>query len=247
MEKEFLDTFIRNGSLIAKTLNQWNDVDHNVELDPLGRLKLSVGKDLYQELGLSGVPSFTLGKVPSQYCITVDLLNSKFQPGSKYYERIVRCLRNHKDLEFDWIMKWEPHVPEICPSSLAAYLDAAQFNVSECQHQLNQHQLFNREVPHLNQETDLVDLVEWVGAAILEIECPLVESHASSFTCLQPYSNTGQVSVLRSSGLFSVKDIESILNDTFLILKENDNELWFNLTIHGFDDHPSTGWSYTVN
>ena len=59
---------------------------------------------------------------------------------------------------------------EICPSSLAAYLDAAEFKVSECKPQLKQHQLFSSNVPQLNQEINLTDLVEWVGAAVLEIE-----------------------------------------------------------------------------
>ena len=42
--------------------------------------------------------------------------------------------------------------------------------MSECKPQLKQHQLFSSNVPQLNQEINLTDLVEWVGAAVLEIE-----------------------------------------------------------------------------
>ena len=67
IEKEFLLTFVQKGHLIAKSLFQWNDVDQAIELNSSGKLKLSVDKDLYQELGLNGVPSFMLGKVPTKY------------------------------------------------------------------------------------------------------------------------------------------------------------------------------------
>lgn len=68
IEKEFLLTFVQKGSLIAKPLFQWSDVDQHVELDCSGKLKLSVNKDLYQELGLNGVPCLTLGTIPAKYC-----------------------------------------------------------------------------------------------------------------------------------------------------------------------------------
>jgi len=245
IEKEFLLTFVQKGHLIAKSLFQWNDVDQAIELNSSGKLKLSVDKDLYQELGLNGVPSFMLGKVPTKYTITIDLLNPKFQPGSKYYERVFRCLKKHLSLEFDWIMKWEPHDLELCPSTLAAYLDLAQFKVSECKPQLKQHQLFNSSIPQLNQETDLADLVEWVGATVMEIECPLEESHASSFTCQQPHLNADQVSILECKGFLSIQEIEITLRNVLEILKEDDCKLWYNLTIYGFDDHPSTGSNIT--
>ena len=128
-------------------------------------------------------------------------MNPKFQPGSKYYERVFCCLKKHLSLEFDWIMKWEPHGNiimlflksfknpinilvvysqdlELCPSTLAAYLDLAQFKVSECKPQLKQHQLFNSSIPQLNQETDLADLVEWVGATVMEIEWLVSSFHS---------------------------------------------------------------------
>lgn len=41
--------------------------------------------------------------------VTIDLLDPSFQPGSKHYDRVFRCLKNHTSLKFDWIMKWEPH------------------------------------------------------------------------------------------------------------------------------------------
>ena len=108
----------------------WNDVDPNIELDSSGILKLSISKDMYQELGLNGVPSLCLGKVVAKYSknvnfifelivfiltffthldVSIDLCNNKFQPGSKFYERVLWCFKNRLDLEFDWIMTWKPH------------------------------------------------------------------------------------------------------------------------------------------
>ena len=74
---------------------------------------------------------------------------------------------------------------------------------------------------------------------------PTEESHASSFICQQPYLNVGQVSILRCNGFFSIQEIEIILKKVLEILREDDCKLWFNLTIHAFDDHPSTGGLFT--
>lgn len=59
---------------------------------------------------------------------------------------------------------------EVCPSSLAAYLDLHGFPVAQCQPQFKQHQLKNIKMPILIGDSDLGDLIEWVGVAALGVE-----------------------------------------------------------------------------
>ena len=143
-------------------------------LDSIGNLTLSVDKDLYQELGLSGQPELRLSRQPAKFgnlqykkllflfCImsisnvfvttvvTIPLLAKNFTVESKGFKRVFWCLKNHHlELQFSWIMMWKPHSEETCPSSLAAYLDLQGFSVTQCRSQFEQHQLQNSLVPKL--------------------------------------------------------------------------------------------------
>ena len=103
-------------------------------LDSIGNLTLSVDKDLYQELGLSGQPELRLSRQPAKFgnlqykkllflfCImsisnvfvttvvTIPLLAKNFTVESKAFKRVFWCLKNHQlELQFSWIMMWKPH------------------------------------------------------------------------------------------------------------------------------------------
>ena len=66
LELDFLHTFIKHGCLQARTIETWNDVDTSAVLDQ-GILKLSVPKDVYQELGLTGQAELILGKQTAKF------------------------------------------------------------------------------------------------------------------------------------------------------------------------------------
>lgn len=62
-------SFARKGTLRARTLQTWSDVDSCASFQ-CGKLELSVGKDAYQELGLNGQPCLTLGREVAKYGIS---------------------------------------------------------------------------------------------------------------------------------------------------------------------------------
>lgn len=107
------------------------------------------------------------------------------------HKRVVWCLKERLDLQFNWIIKWKPHGgwkisvhftynflngfysdSEICPSSLAAYLDLNKFTVKQCKPKTSLNRLYNLSVPVIEdgETLEMLDLVEWVGAASLNIE-----------------------------------------------------------------------------
>jgi len=59
--------------------------------------------------------------------------------------------------------------PDICPSSLAAYLDLLGLQVVQCLPAFEENILNQIKVPLLCTETDILDVVEWVGAVALNI------------------------------------------------------------------------------
>jgi len=238
VESEFLETFIKKGCLEARTINVWADVDDTIVLQPSGLLEISVGKDLYQELGLIGQPQLLLGRQIAKYFISINLLDENFQPGSKMHKRVVWCLKERLDLQFNWIIKWKPHDSEICPSSLAAYLDLNKFTVKQCKPKTSLNRLYNLSVPVIEdgETLEMLDLVEWVGAASLNIECPIETCFSSSMTCPEPRINVGQVAVLSWRGFFSVSETMLLFTTVNNFLKETYGPPWFNISLHGFDD-----------
>lgn len=58
----------------------------------------------------------------------------------------------------------------ICPSSLAAYLDLNGFKVVQCQPSLEEMHLPQLTVPLLAPQTRIMDVMEWIGTAVLNIE-----------------------------------------------------------------------------
>ena len=110
------------------------------------------------------------------------MLDEGFKSGSKIHQRVLWCLKDRLDLKFDWVIKWKPHGsvhnivffvdPEICPSSLAAYLDHKKIKVQQCKPHFILNRLYNLPVPQIKEDetVDIQDLVEWVGMASLKIE-----------------------------------------------------------------------------
>lgn len=67
LEPDFLESFVKKGNLEGRTVGTWNDIDECAILNS-GTLKLSVGKDVYQSLGLAGQPELILGRQVAKYC-----------------------------------------------------------------------------------------------------------------------------------------------------------------------------------
>eukprot|EP01135_Chromosphaera_perkinsii_P005638 Nk52_evm9s356 gene=Nk52_evmTU9s356 len=95
-------TLVRKGNLVIVSDREAGIVQnrHNtLYFTKEGQLYLTLEKDYYQRLGLSGVQS--KGVCGDWYVVKVDLLNESFKKGTKYYERTVTCLSMLKELEWE--------------------------------------------------------------------------------------------------------------------------------------------------
>lgn len=90
LDVDFLNAHIRNGHLVALSLDDGQDADI-VSLDGRGRLVLSVTKDTYECLGLPGRAS-AFGSHRQRYIIEIDLKAPHVRAGKPGLERIKRAL-----------------------------------------------------------------------------------------------------------------------------------------------------------
>ncbi|GAA6027427.1 hypothetical protein JCM8097_007857 [Rhodosporidiobolus ruineniae] len=91
LEVGFLNSHIRQGSLVALTLDDDGAADV-VAIDGRGRLVLSVSKDTYELLGLPGRAS-AFGTFRQRFIIEISLIDPSFRAGKLGFERVKRLLR----------------------------------------------------------------------------------------------------------------------------------------------------------
>ncbi|GAA5953058.1 hypothetical protein JCM21900_005054 [Sporobolomyces salmonicolor] len=92
LEPEFMNSFVRKGSLVALSLDKDEGADI-VALDGRGRLILSVSKDTYEVLGLPGRAS-AYGSLRQRFVIEISLVDPAFCSGKTGFERVKRLLRD---------------------------------------------------------------------------------------------------------------------------------------------------------
>ncbi|KWU46266.1 hypothetical protein RHOSPDRAFT_32267 [Rhodotorula sp. JG-1b] len=90
LDVEFLNAHIRQGHLVALSLDDGQDADI-VCLDGRGRLVLNVTKDTYECLGLPGRAS-AFGSHRQRYIIEIDLKAPTFRAGKPGFERTKQAL-----------------------------------------------------------------------------------------------------------------------------------------------------------
>ncbi|KAG0003791.1 hypothetical protein BGZ65_001349 [Modicella reniformis] len=79
--------------MIALSVQSGIDTDDVVCLDGKGKLILSLTKDSYEQLGLTGSPSkFNSGR--QRYVVELDLRSPAMIPGKPGFERIKWCFEN---------------------------------------------------------------------------------------------------------------------------------------------------------
>ncbi|GAA5967672.1 hypothetical protein JCM3765_005847 [Sporobolomyces pararoseus] len=92
LEPNFLNSFVRKGSLIAISLEAAEGEDV-VAIDGRGRLILSVSKPTYELLGLPGRASMH-GSFRQRFIIEISLIDPAFRSGKPGFERVKQLLRN---------------------------------------------------------------------------------------------------------------------------------------------------------
>ncbi|KAI9096134.1 ribonuclease P 40kDa subunit-domain-containing protein [Phlyctochytrium arcticum] len=105
LDPDFLQKHVRCGSVSALPTKERIDQDDTFALLPSGILLLSVRKETYEKLGLTG-RSAKYGQKGQRFHIHIDLAEPAFKPEGKLYERAKWCFSHTFLKSFDMVISF---------------------------------------------------------------------------------------------------------------------------------------------
>ncbi|XP_058972910.2 ribonuclease P protein subunit p40-like isoform X1 [Pocillopora verrucosa] len=252
IEVEFIKTFLQSGQFIALSWETYIDAGNCAAVLPTGVLILSLDKDTYEQLGLTGKPSVFQKK--HRFNVEVNLAAPNFVPGKKVYERVRWCLKDNLPLTFKFLMSWT-NEGQVSTSKLHSFFSSfgcqMLYNTEDIK-QVQNHQ----KAPKISfdkskftdngtsTETDVCDCMsffEWLGCVACGVDCSaaLPDSYVSTLTCPEQSCSLKQLITCRWTGMITSNRILSILLTVRNLLKAADLP-WVAVTVWGFTDCPVT-------
>lgn len=244
ISEEFIEAFVKRGSLYMLSHEQSIDTKSCVALLPTGILLLHITKDLYQELGLVGQVSKFHSKTQMKYVVRIDLTAPLFQPGKKNFERVKWCLTERLNLSFNFLVTWMPNDSSICPSSIESYFTSLGFSVSlgdvyKVQHRTRMHSvpiLESSSLDPTDNSCGFLEAYEWLGVVACGCDYGSVEDYVNTLSCPEPCKRQ-KVSHLKLSSFFAPQQIVSAVNFLSDWVRKS-SVPWASFTVHGFMDSP---------
>ncbi|KAG0095561.1 Ribonuclease P protein subunit p40 [Podila epicladia] len=241
--------YIRNG-LVALSVQGGIDTHDVVCIDGKGKMILSLTKDSYEQLGLTGVPS-QFQKNRQRYVVELDLQAPSMIPGKAGFERIKWCFENTLVTVFPMVLA------SVDPAGVSLPLD---FPVSARARQLSYRiqttVLDYIMVPDtqplrtigkndLRWRKQVAEVYEWIGMASIQSERITVVDNIDPYLCV--YANPAQKTpekvgssgyLLEISGFIPSPSIVPIFESLRSLLNNGPSTSWANMTVWGFQDSP---------
>ncbi|KAL9975721.1 hypothetical protein ACROYT_G012913 [Oculina patagonica] len=219
----------------------------------LGILILSLDKDTYEQLGLTGKPSAFQKK--HRFIVEVNLAAPYFVPGKKLYERVRWCLKDKLQLTFKFLMSWtkEGHSStSTLHSFFNSYNGQILSNTEDIKSVLNHSKApsisfdkssftEDRMSPENFDVCDCMSFFEWLGCVACEVDCSAAspDSYVSTLACPEPSHDVKQLVKCRWTGMITSSCILSVIHSVRNLVKSN-NLPWLAVTVWGFADCPLT-------
>jgi len=239
---EFIEAFVKKGKINLLTIENKIDLQNSICLTPTGCLILSLLIEDYQALGLEGKSSAFSHKPHTRYIVRIDLMNESFIPNKKNYERVRTALEERLKETFDVIVSWDPPEINVCPSSVAAWFHARNYNVCLCSQKFSQRTEYSLTIPTYedrHNETD-TDFFEWLGVFSIDGDLSVKEEddYANTYRCSSPSIHVGQVQYLQWTGFFTRQKIQEMYNVLKQYVLSRNTLPWISLDVQGFADSP---------
>ncbi|CAG9135376.1 unnamed protein product [Plutella xylostella] len=232
LDSTFVENFVKNGKLYCLSVNR-DCLSQNCVAITGGLLKLHVIYNVFQTLGLEGTK-----QAHDFYEVKIDLSNIKM------INKVKLALSKLKT--FDFIITWEPHSEDICPSSIAKYFFDNNINITAESAQLKRVSPSITEIPSL-KDSDHEELSEWLG--MLACGGNLTPTYDYVSTYSQPDSEnpmpSTRISLLIAKGFFTPSLIQKLSSQMseYASSREQDN-FWASLSVQSFTDCPWR-WNYS--
>ncbi|KAI2799152.1 Ribonuclease P protein subunit p40 [Blomia tropicalis] len=233
----FLNSYGQNGLLYGLSVNRDVNMDDTYALLPDQTLLLSLNTDTYHRLGLIGKES-TLNRkhnIINKYRVMIELGKDYFKPEKKNYQRVMECLKRTQ-LKCDFILKWEPKLPNISPNSLQQYFQHVKDN-NDCNDELISKTYSNRSTLkplHIktNSEEDMYEFIDWTSAQFAEINIRSNENESEKYT---------DIYCVDIKGFFTgtnVRNLMKRMKKEFGNLPKEKQSMMMAMMVHGFEDSP---------
>ncbi|XP_067055757.1 ribonuclease P protein subunit p40-like isoform X1 [Acropora muricata] len=241
IETDFIKTFVKDGQFVALSWETRIDTGNCVAVLPNGTLILSLNKDTYEQLGLTGKPSAFQKK--QRFIVEVDLKAPHFVPGKKNYDRVKWCLKENQPMTFKFLMSWTK-AGRTSTDELHSY-----FSSCSCKRQHNSEDIKNdptkAKAPIISFDrsactddqisTDNFDvcscmaLFDWLGG----VACGI------SGLCAQPSQELVKLLSCQWTGMIMTDTILSMFSGARKVVTSQDVP-WVAMTVWGFTDSPVT-------
>ncbi|XP_065827491.1 ribonuclease P protein subunit p40-like [Oscarella lobularis] len=248
--ESFVESTIKRGQLHGISQNSHIDTGNVFCLVPTGKLILSVRSDLYHELGLVGKKSLYQ---KGRFVIQIDLLDSSFRSGTKYYKRVNWCLSEKLNLKAKFLLSWQQKGSDVGTEIVPALTDISH---QEKRPLKSMHTFTNLCLPKISQSSPGLlcpsgeyctarEFLDWLGTVACRIGSQSTlnerDSFVSTFCCPEPSQVVDVACSVRWTGLIVPSRIQRILDAVRNVVKR-ESLPWATVTVWGFADSP-VGWN----
>ncbi|XP_053402543.1 ribonuclease P protein subunit p40-like isoform X2 [Mercenaria mercenaria] len=244
LDIDFIEGFIKAGSVQMISQGTSVDADDCVALLPTGKLVLNLCKDTFQQLGLNGQPS-KAGKNTGKYVVQIDTLAEKFYLGMKQYERVKWCLTQLSHTDF--LVTWKPNDEKVCPSSIQNYfinkgLQCSRLKLSKTVHEFRDINvpIIDSEVYYPNSDQEYCgyeEMFEWLGACAVGIDLYEGDGYVSTYCCPCPSREIKCCVGSQYGGFIHPDTVQQTIDSLRKYMKEKKLP-WCSVTVNGFMDTP---------
>ncbi|EDO46455.1 predicted protein [Nematostella vectensis] len=252
-DKEFIEHFVRNGSITALSYDTHIDTENCIALLPTGKLVLSLDKDIYEELGIPGKKSIFVKS--NRFVVEVDVKAASFTSGKKLYSRVRQCFKRHAEcLTNKYLLMWTDQGGVLDNGKLQSFLINYESKLLKTKR--SRHDFHNVLAPVLDYQhpktsteampsaCDAAQFHEWLGCMECGVDCSkaAADSYTSRLTCPVPSHHLYRISNLKWTGFIATQSVINILHKARTLFEQDRKPPWITLTVWGFADSP-VSWS----
>ncbi|GLV41539.1 hypothetical protein CBL_06768 [Carabus blaptoides fortunei] len=243
IREEFIEHFIKRGSLTALSIDRRIDIDNCACITPDGSLIVTLDRKSYQQLGLEGKVSHFTSSLTDRYIVRLNLKHDSFTGNRKLYDRTIHCLTERLET-FTFILSWTPDDAKLCPSSVAKYLSDRGCSVVLCSTQCVRRCEENVRVPSIHEQSAMFsadEFVEWLGMFSLkaDMDADAFDTYINTYETPTDAVLTKRVQYIQWRGLFTSQQVRKLYEQLAIYVRSASGKSpWVSLYVQGFSDVP---------
>ncbi|XP_054714999.1 ribonuclease P protein subunit p40-like [Uloborus diversus] len=241
LEKEFVEYFVKKGSLWAITQNDNAETENSLAVLPSGKLVISLETEIAECLSLNKIGSKKKRKKEksfTSYEISLKTITSTSE--KKIYEKTLSELAKINHISFTICLKWIPS-ENVCPQSIKTYFETHGYKYLVCEPSHTHASKHCIPAPLITSEAFESDtcehILEWIGALTCGVEySESLDNYTSKFTVPEPSSVIDKLQIDSWKGFYSKADFIHLHQEIKKIFMKNSSTQFVAVCIDGYQD-----------